>query len=231
MTEDDQNDPRWAAQRLAAVGSIAALLGHEARNRLTVVRSALEMIEMGAAQELTPEHGAAFLAELDRFLGDFNLGLDMVRCHAVRIQPLSARAVIHDAVRRFQSTAERAGVELMAVDQPEALDLINADSLLVRQSILNLLRNSIEAFEGRWGGRIWLSSKRGSPWLIEVQDDGPGLPPAMKDAGSRTGFINPAGGLGLALCRDAMTVMGGSFRWIPSEQTRGACFRLEFGCP
>jgi signal transduction histidine kinase len=224
MESDPQNDPRWAAQRLAAVGSIAALVGHEARNRLTVVRAALELLEADLAGDLTAEQRTAFLGELDRFLGDFNLGLDMIRCHASGAKPVSVRILIADAVARCRQQVERAGISLNFADQPKE-DLVSADSLLLRQAMLNLLRNAIEALEGRPGGRIIVRSIAGDPWLIEVEDNGPGLPAEMRE--DAAALIFPPPGLGLALCRDAMTVMGGSVSYVTSQQEAGARFQLS----
>jgi len=231
MELDPQHDPRWAAQRLAAVGSIAALLGHQARNRLAVVRAALELIEAGAGAELTPEQGAAFLAELDRFLGDFNLGLEMIRCHTAGRQAVSARQAIAEAVAACRAPAERAGALLRIEDQPAADDRVEADPLLLRQSILNLLRNAIAALAGRANGQIIVSSVPGDPWRIEVADNGPGLPAAMTRGTPNAGFTSRRGGLGLTLCRDAMTLMGGAISYAPSRGEAGARFRLTLRRP
>jgi len=229
MELDPSHDPRWAAQRLAAVGSIAALVGHQARNRLAVVRAALELIEAGLAAELTPEHGAAFVAELDRFLGDFNLGLEMIRCHTAGMKAVSARESIAEAVAGVRALAERAGALLRIEDQLSADDRVEADPLLLRQSILNLARNAIEALKGRQNGQIIVSSVAGDPWRIEVADNGPGLPAAMTRGAPAAGFSLRRGGLGLTLCRDAMTLMGGELSYVPSAA--GARFRLTLKRP
>jgi two-component system C4-dicarboxylate transport sensor histidine kinase DctB len=225
LETDPSVDPRWAAHRMAAVGSIAALVGHRARNRLTVVRAALELLEAGAAGDLTTEQGSAFLGELDRFLGDFNLGLEMIRCQPTHAQSVAVREVIAEALEKSRLPAERAGTALRFEDTPGD-DAVSADPLLLRQSILNLIRNGLEALDGRAGGEIIVRSIAGAPWIIEVEDNGPGLPASMKECDPDEIFAPIGRGLGLPLCRDAMTLMGGAISYVASGEKPGACFRL-----
>jgi len=215
LANDFQVDPRWAAQRLATIRSMAALVGHGARNRLTVVRGALELLDVGCAAELTPEQCSAFLREMDRFLEDFNLGLDMLRCQPGDVKNLSVRQMLAEAADAWRPAATRAGVELVIADAPGD-DEVPAQKPLLRQALLNLLRNATTALAGQLGGRITLRSVRGNPWLIEVADNGPGLPPIMHE------------GVGLTLCRDAMTLMGGTFAYALNSAGSGACFTLGF---
>jgi signal transduction histidine kinase len=214
MESDPSSDPRWAAQRLAAVRSMSALVGHRARNRLTVVRGALELLDAGCAGDLTAEQCAAFLAEMDRFLEDFNLGLEMMRCRLGEIRPVSARQVIGEALNRWRPAAIQVGVRLELVDLPGD-DQILADAVLLRQAILNLLRNGTTALIGRPDGRILIRSVRGQPWQIQVEDNGPGLPSPLPE------------GVGLALCRDALTLMGGTLNYGAAADESGAVFTLS----
>jgi signal transduction histidine kinase len=218
MEADPSSDPQWAAQRLAAVRSMSALVGHRARNRLTVIRGALELLDAGCAADLTAEQCAAFLAEMDEFLEDFNLGLEMMRCRLGEIQPVSARQVIGEAVNCWRPAAIRAGVRLELLDPPGS-DEILADALLLRQAILNLLRNSTTAVTGRPEGRILIRSVRGQPWQIEVEDNGPGLPSPLPE------------GVGLVVCRDALTLMGGTLSYGAAANGSGAVFRLTLPAP
>lgn len=218
MDTDLLSDPRWAAQRLAVVRSMSALVGHGARNRLTVVRGALELLDAGCAGDLTGEQCAAFLAEMDRFLGDFNLGLDMMRCQFGESRPVSARHVIDDAVNRWAPTAVRAGVRLEVIDQPGD-DIILADAVLLRQAILNLLRNGTTAVAGRPDGRISVRLVPGQPGQIRVEDNGPGLPSPLVE------------GVGLTLCRDALTLMGGTLDYRSAANGSGAEFTLSLRTP
>jgi len=214
MDCDPSSDPRWAAQRLATIRSMASVVGHRARNRLTVIRGALELLDAGCAADLSPEQCAAFLGEMDRFLEDFNLSLEMMRGKLGEIRVVSARQVIADAVGRWRSAAARAGVRLEFVD-PLEKDEILADPVLLRQVILNLLRNGTAALADRMEGRIIIRSVPGPLWQIQIEDNGPGLPSPL------------AFGVGLTLCRDALTLMGGTLSFGPAAHESGAGFTLS----
>ena len=214
MESDPASDPRWALQRLAAVRSMSGLVGHRARNRLTVVRGALELLDAGCAGDLTAEQCAAFLAEMDLFLADFNLGLEMMRCRLGDVKMVSARQVIGEAGNRWQPAADRARVGLEIID-PSGNDEVLADPVLLRQAILNLLRNATTAVAGRADGRITIRSVPGQPWQIHIEDNGPGLPSPLVD------------GVGLTLCRDALTLMGGTFSYGSAANGSGAKIQVE----
>jgi signal transduction histidine kinase len=217
----------WARDRLAAVAFVASLISHDARNRLASVRAALELIEAGLEANLTPEYRAALLRELDDFIGDFNLGLEMVRCHQGTPEPVSVRDVVAEAVSTFQPYASRSGVKVTAVFA-HAVDVIRIDRRLLRLTLLNLMRNAAEALAGIPRPRIVLrTSGRGDTLGIEVEDNGPGVPEKRHDSFFlRASDTESGAGLGLSLCRDAVAVMGGSISYITPKGRPGACFRV-----
>ena len=218
-----------ARERMAAVGYIASLVGHEARNRLATVRAALEIIAAGLEANLSPEYRAMLLQEMDGFIGDFNLGLDMMRCDLVKVEECSVRELVGEAVDAFLPVATRSGIRLAtALSQPAAR--IRTDRRLLRNSLLNLLRNALEALPGTPEARIEVRAAE-APGLLqfEVEDNGPGVPAELReqlflrlDRGSRGGT-----GFGLSLCRDAMVLLGGSVRLAPAGGRPGACFQLS----
>jgi signal transduction histidine kinase len=218
-----------ARERLAAVGHIASVISHAARNRLAAIRAALELLQAGQEGKLSAEHRALLLQELDAFIGDFNLGVDMIRSNFGEIAAVSAREVLEEALHAFGS---RPGHERLAVEAAYCrdADLILADRNLLRQAVLNLLRNAEEALREEPGPRISVSTaKRGASLLVDVADNGPGVPERLRErlfveaVSGREGTM----GLGLLLCRDAMTVMGGEIRLLTAAGRSGAHFQLE----
>ena len=217
-----------ARDRIAAVGSIASLVSHEVRNRLATVRAALELLEAGMERHLPPEHRTMLLREFDAFIGDFNLGVDMLRGNLGAAETLSARETIGSALESFGPPAGRRGV-LLAPRYGHARDGIRADRRLLRLVILNLIRNSLQALAETAAPRIEVRTADEPDRLrIEVADNGPGVNPrVLKDL-----WIDPgrgredSAGMGLILCRDAMTVMRGSIAYAAPPGGTGACFRL-----
>ena len=222
-------DDAWARDRLAAVGSIASLIGHEARNRLALLRAALELLQAGLEENLSPEFRATLLRELDEFIGDFNLGLDMVGCECGATEQVSIRAVVADAIGLIGPVAARAGIRI----QPHfghTVDAVQTDRRLFRLVLLNLLRNATEALSGTAGPRIDLRTTAADGWLyLEIEDNGPGVPAEKRERLflRRPSDDEGSAGLGLSLCRDAMVVLRGSVRHVTPPGRPGACFRVS----
>lgn len=217
-------DPALAGDRLAAVAFVASLLGHKARNRLALVRAGLELLEAGCEGALTPEYRKELLNQLDRFLGDFNLGMEMVRCDFGDREQGSLGEMVAEAVAAFRPHADLEGIALR-VEGPSDGDEVRADRRLLRLVLLNLLRNAQEAEAKTISVQATLT---GATATIVVADDGPGVEEDVKPKLFQTAFSTRPGGtgLGLLLCRDGLATMGGSIRLVPAPA--GARFELTF---
>lgn len=215
-----------ARARLAAVGYLAGLVGHKARNRLALVRAGLELLAIGAEDALTPEHRAELLAQLDRFLGDYNLGLEMIRCDFGARETGLLRAAVEEAVAVYRPHGDAAGLSVACEhgERPEGGDEVALDRRLLRLILLNLLRNAEEA-----GARhVTVRTRFGPRHLtVEARDDGPGVDPAVRPKLFREAVSTRAGGtgLGLLVCADAAAAMGGRMRLAPGAS--GAAFILR----
>jgi two-component system C4-dicarboxylate transport sensor histidine kinase DctB len=236
MTADPAADPACARQRLAAVAAVSALIVHSGRNRLTMARTALELLQIRREGDLNDEQRASFLQQLDLFLDEFNLGVDLLRCHDAALGPVAIRAVAAEALDTIRPLAVRAGIalEFAPADGP---DVVRADRNLLRVALLNLLRNAVEALvesppAGGGAARIRLrTALAGARAQLEVEDNGPGLPAKVHDRLFQD-FVTgrPGGaGLGLSLCRDAMLVMDGTIAYLTPRGAAGGRFRLELG--
>ena len=222
-------DAGAARARLAAVGFVASLLGHRARNQLATIRAALELLQAGMEANMPPEYRTMLLREMDALVGDFNLGVDMIRCDFGRLERMPAQEAIEEILAEFGPIAMRGGVRLERRFDP-AGGAILADFGLLRLVLLNLLRNSLQALEGAGDPVIAVRTEAaGGRCTVDVEDNGPGVPADLR---GRL-FLEPAAGrvgtgLGLVLCRDAMTVMGGTIRHVTLSDAVGARFRLDF---
>jgi signal transduction histidine kinase len=215
-----------AQAHLAAVGFMASLIGHQARNRLASLRAVLELLREGGERHLTQEHREAVLRQLDEFIGDFNFGLEMARCDFGREEDFSADEVAMEALESFRPLA---GEIRLKADYRAGFGIARTDRRLLRLVLLNLLRNAGEAVRGRSEGEITLRTACSDQCLTwEVADNGPGVPPALYERIFREPVTTKeeSAGLGLTLCRDAMTVMGGSIAYLTPRGAAGACFGL-----
>jgi signal transduction histidine kinase len=130
-----------------------------------------------------------------------------------------ARAEAPGSIAAIEVSVEPAGLTLYA------------DRDLLEPVLLNLLRNAREATAGTEGAAIRLIARlnrRGNP-VIEVSDNGPGVPPELATKIFVPFFTTKerGSGVGLALARQVMTAHGGFIRLVDSER-RGATFALTF---
>jgi len=217
-----------ARDRLAAVGSVASLISHRTRNRLASLRGGLELLQAGLERDLSQEYRDTLLKEFDELVDDLNLGLEMVRCDFDEMTAISAREIVSEAARFFAPAANRHRIDLAAACGAGP-DLIRADRQLLRLTLLNLMRNASQALGGVAGPRITLrTADDGDRLRIEVEDNGPGVPAEIHDRLFLGAVAGTAGaGLGLVLCRDALTLMHGSIRYVTPKGRAGACFRVS----
>lgn len=215
-------DPALARDRLSAVAFVASLLGHKARNRLALVRAGLELLEAGCEEALSPEYRKELLNQLDRFLGDFNLGMEMIRCDFGDLELGSLGEMVAESVAAFRPHADLEGITLR-VEGPKEGDELRADRRLLRLVLLNLLRNAQEAGAKTICVQAALTGKTAT---VSVSDDGHGVEEEIRPKLFESAVSTRPGGtgLGLLLCRDGLAIMGGSIRCVATE--KGAQFEL-----
>ncbi|KPP91068.1 MAG: two-component system, NtrC family, nitrogen regulation sensor histidine kinase GlnL [Rhodobacteraceae bacterium HLUCCA08] len=219
----------------SAIG-MSEMLAHEIKNPLAGITGAAQLLSMGLTNgdlELTD----LIVAETRRIVKL----LEQVEQFGNQ-QPPALRAVnIHDVLDRArQSAAVGFAAHMLLVEQYDpSLPPTWADPDQLLQVILNLLKNAAEA--GAAGGAITLrtfydtslrmrradGTRAGLPLQVEIEDDGPGIPPDLA-ASIFEPFVSGrenGTGLGLALVSKLVADMGG---WISVDSTPGrTVFRLS----
>ena len=162
------------ADRLSAVGQLAAGLAHEVRNPLASIEGAIDILE----RDSTGERRAEFLAIIKmecRRLGRLltNL-LDFARPRPPQVESVAVESLIDPVLALASHTAGEASIVLGKILSP-GLSPIQGDPEQLKQVILNLTLNAIQAMPE--GGEITLSARRdGERIVIEVADEGTGMP-------------------------------------------------------
>ncbi len=196
---------------------------HELRTPLAVVALRVEALEDVKAKE-------ELRRGIERLVHIVSQMLDVERltlCGRERsIVDLSALS--RDVVADLAPGAIKLGYDL-SLDAPDAPVTVRGDAHAISRAITNLVDNSV-AHGGRAGH---ISVRVGADRTIDVTDEGPGVPAALRprlfEPFSR-GSQNPEGcGLGLHLTREIMRAHGGEVCWVPSDH--GATFRLTFAPP
>jgi two-component system, sporulation sensor kinase E len=188
-----RNEERRQGSRIESLATLTAGIAHEIKNPLNSLTIHIQLLRKGAAK-LHEASGPS--VELDRMTRSAEILEEEVRrlttiveefLTAVRpIKPTLRKASVNDLM---MSLAELLGPECrefgieLVLDLDPSVPLLRLDPELIRQAILNLARNAIEAIhppgepEKRNGGRIVLRTQLKSDHaLIEVEDDGCGIP-------------------------------------------------------
>jgi signal transduction histidine kinase len=226
------------SERLAAVGKIAAQITHEVRNPLSSIGLNAELLEevVDALATRLPQNPdaqhtearallRAIAKEVDRLTEITEEYLRFARLPRPTLEKESVESLVNDLVSFLRPELERARVEV-TVEVPR-LPLVAADEHQLRQALLNLLRNAVEAMPG--GGRLTL---RGSvvPTGIElaITDSGPGIA-AEHIAKIFDPFFSTkerGTGLGLALTQQIVIEHGGTIV-VDSQPGAGTTFRVQ----
>lgn len=223
------------AEQLATAGLMGASLAHEIRNPLVTIKTFVQLL---------PQHHAdpVFRAKFFGLIGDEVTRID--RLTEQLLELASPRAYdaheieLHPVIRMGLElvTSKAAGKRIdVRTDLQASPDRVLADTAALKQVLLNLLLNAIQAVELQTGERwVMVASRRVSGGVeISVEDSGPGIAPEIRSrlfqpfqSTKSSGF-----GLGLAVCSDIVARLGGTISVDPVEAGRGARFRVVLPCP
>jgi PAS domain S-box-containing protein len=208
--ENARADRQRQQQKLAAVGTLAAGLAHEIRNPLNGAQLHISFLErsLKGAKARTEDLDAVRVVgdEIKRLATLVTEFLDFARPQPPVRKEVSIRNVCERATQLVGARAEAAHVAIES-DLPSRDIVLLADPAKLEQVMLNLLANAIEALEPGGGGRVVVRVRRQPRRVVlEVEDDGPGLP--SPDAPIFDPFFStkPDGtGLGLAITHRIIT--------------------------
>jgi signal transduction histidine kinase len=220
------------SEKLAAVGQLAASVGHELRNPLTAVRNAASFLSRklkdpsGANDPKVPQ----FLAIIDRELGAsakiISDLLDFARERPPNLQPCALRTLADEALELVHP-----GGVLLRNEIPDDLPSANLDRDQFRQVLINLIQNAVEAVPAeRASGEVTIGGEATGPSGVRlvVADNGAGIP---ADAVAR--IFEPlfttktkGTGLGLAIVANMVRAHAGTIR-VDSQPGQGSSFIID----
>ena len=216
------------SERLASVGRLAAGVAHEVGNPMTALMGFLGILGDRMRQGKGPgdylERSMRESERIDRILRDL---LDLARPPPRQLQRVDLRTAAESARGLVLGQAAWTGCEV-EVRLPSDLPAASADDHYVVQVLVNLMMNASRAGARRI--ELWGRAADGAP-VLEVRDDGRGLPPEAASRLFEPFFTTaPPGdgtGLGLALCHATMERFGGSIA-ARGGDGGGAVFVLTF---
>jgi signal transduction histidine kinase len=224
------------AERLAELGTLTGGLAHEIKNPLSTVQLNLQLL-MEDIEPGDPQHRRLVnrLGIVQRETSRLRDILDDFLRYAGRIeldrQPVELNAMLEELVDFFAPQAQAQRVQLRLRNSPAKLTA-SIDPRLIKQAILNLMLNAMQAMDG--SGELILSlSTTPTHALIDVIDTGKGMPPDVQRRIFQAYFSMRKGGtgLGLAMAKRIVDEHGGTLS-LKSEVGKGTDFTisLPLGC-
>jgi signal transduction histidine kinase len=214
-------------ERLTAAGQLSASLAHEIRNPLASISGAAGILARGQASAEARTECLEILTKesqrLNKLLTNF---LDFARPRLPRLQRTDPTEMIHSVTALVQHTARRMGVMLDVIFEGEMRE-VECDQEQIKQLLLNLILNAIQATEGN--GVVRVSSFFTAESLcIEVCDRGSGISPEERERIFEPFFTTKENGtgLGLAIASNIASQHGGVLTCRPNLG-RGTIFRVE----
>jgi signal transduction histidine kinase len=190
------------SERFAALGQLSATLAHEIRNPLATIFSAISQIRKHGKPNETQDTLLDIAEEEAARLNHMVTGLlDFARPRRPVFEEGRPLEIARAVVRALQEDEQiPAGVELILDGSSDPTTRLDTD--LVQKAITHLLKNAIAAVDHD-GGKVTLSVARppGKPGgaLIEVADDGPGIPAEMIPRVLEPFYSTSPSGTGLGL--------------------------------
>jgi signal transduction histidine kinase len=225
------------ARRLAAIGRLTASVGHEVKNPINAMVVHLELLR----GKLVGQHGEVFTGaqrhveilagEMERLDRVVQTLADFSRPMELRLREHDLRQVVGAVVELTAAEMRENGVTVI-VKAPLEPVTVRVDAELVRQALLNLMLNGMQAMPR--GGRLWVRIRRDhQSAVLEVMDEGEGIPAELLPRIFELYFTTKSkgSGIGLAMTYRILQMHGGAMEVRsnanPIAADRGTTFTLR----
>lgn len=203
---------------LESLGEMSAGLAHEFKNAVAALHGYVQLLQSLELNERAEVAAASLLNEVRNLSSMVTAFLNFARPQPLQLEQVSLAELVADCSTELESLYRELKVDLR-VDHKEQGLVIGADERMLRQAVLNLLRNAAEAIpeeNSERTVRLRTGSERdsaGKRWVvIEVRDTGAGIPAAQLQKIFIPFFTTKARGhgVGLALTHRVISEHGGT---------------------
>ncbi len=227
VSRDVSERLRQAAQqahqeRLAVLGEVAAVMAHQLNNPLAAISMFSQMI-LDGLDDSSPLRTHAEVVHRNTVTCKRTIRslLDMASTASPVHEDFDVRDVVDDVVELLGPVAER-GRTALAVDAEADDGLVHADELQLRQALVNLVMNAIQAAGSAGEGEVRIGTvDRPEELVIRVSDNGPGIPRELRERVFEPFFTTKrpgeGTGLGLPTSRRIVEAQGGRLILVASS--------------
>lgn len=160
------------SEKLSAVGQLSASIVHEIRNPLTSLMGFLQLIEHNYG--IKDDYIKIMSDELMRINTITNELLVLAKPQATKMKLEIIDYILNDCIKLMSTQAMLHGIEIQ-LQIEESIPKIKCDSKQLKQVFINLIKNAIEAMDGREGS-IFVQAKRNGKYLdVSIKDEGIGM--------------------------------------------------------
>ena len=216
---------RALRERLAALGQLAAVIVHEVKNPLGIIKVSAGALRQRARDDASSTLCACIEDEVDRMDATVRRLLELARPPAPALKPTDVAALIRQTLDRLAPELSAARIDVRC--ELDAAPKVNADAEWIRNALLNLFLNAREAMPSGGALSVRLRPAAESALEIEVEDSGVGMDEATRRQLFRPFFTTRHGGtgLGLAIVKRVVEDHKGAIR-VESRPGRGSRFTL-----
>ncbi|HLA10729.1 MAG TPA: ATP-binding protein [Pyrinomonadaceae bacterium] len=213
-------------KNLESLGEMSAGLAHEFKNNIAALHGYVQLLQnldLDQAGRVATDSLLNEVRNLSEMVSSF---LNFARPQPLQLETVSLVEVLGDCVSELEALSRERAVKITtnlargeSAEVGTASDVVNADERMLRQALLNLIRNAIEAIPEEQGSRcvnIRLTTETDpadNRWAVtRISDTGPGIPPSDLQRIFIPFFTTKASGhgVGLALAYRVITQHGGS---------------------
>jgi len=224
------------ASRVASMGQLTASIAHEiAQPIAAIVNNARAALNWLGTRPPDLEEVRQTLGEIvndGKRAGDvINWIRALIKKEPPRREAMEINEAVLEVIALTHGEVAKNGVSVRT-QLAEGLPLIQADRVQLRQVVLNLIINAVEAMSGDGEGsrELLISTGRDSlnGVLVSLRDSGPGLDPATLEQLFHSFYAVKSGGMGmgLSICRSIIEAHGGRI-WAGANEPRGAVFQFS----
>jgi len=218
------------SRRLSASGRVTGGVAHEVKNPINAIVLHLQLLQNKLAQ-LDPDtrrHMDIIGSEIHRLDRVVQTLVDFMRARELRLEEVDLRHVLEDVALLAAPDAEQHGVHLKR-EMPEEQLLIKADLDFMKQALLNVVVNGIQAMPQ--GGELTIVARREENAAVaEIRDRGMGIPQEVQDKIFELYFTTKTNGNGIGLAQ-AYQILQWHYGSVEFESTEGEGTTFRFRLP